>query len=317
MAPQSFPSRIVHALLLLIALSVRRQAVIVAEALSTGARSNTQRISSGSSLQQRLEQIQCGLQVSVGRIPGTAMPPEWAASGAKLGFPLEIEFCEDPCDDFDMNKERLLSGPGRSSSKSNNFKAVVPLNEPSFISNNGQEEILVEEGAYGVEVQYLEAQQYKLRFFLDFPKGAVRNDCSLPAERIYFLTSCWIQNEASLARAQQRVKATEQILLETVHELKELQASSNNILQKAMGVRQSVVLVEKKQKLERQLDELKQTYPLQPELLIEGPNGITFVKEGIIAVKRFRGTMDTREQYHWVGTFAMKEFYEEEDDDEE
>ena len=248
------------------------------------------------------------------------MPPEWAASGAKLGFPLEIEFCEDPCADFDMNKERILSsGPGRSSSKSNNnFKAVVPLNEPTFISNNGQEEIIVEEGAYGTEIQFLEAQQYKLRFFLDFPLGAVRNDCSLPAERIYFLTSCWIHNEASLVRAQQRMKATEQSLREILQELKDLQqASSQNILQKAMGVRQSVVLVEKKQKLERQLDALKQTYPLQPELLIEGPNGITFVKEGIIAVKRFRGTLDTREQYHWVGTFAIKEFYEKEDDDEE
>ncbi len=34
----------------------------------------------------RLQNIQCELALSIGRIPGTAMPPEWASSGAKLGL---------------------------------------------------------------------------------------------------------------------------------------------------------------------------------------------------------------------------------------
>ena len=61
-------------------------------------------------LMSRIKTAQCALQVSVGRIPGTAMPEEWAASGAKLGFLLEVEFCDDPCASYDMTKERLLLG---------------------------------------------------------------------------------------------------------------------------------------------------------------------------------------------------------------
>jgi hypothetical protein len=291
--------------------------VSAAHALTTTTTGGT----NNGSLLSRLETAQCALQVSVGRIPGTAMPPEWAASGAKLGFPLEIEFAKELCSDFDMNKERLLQGDAANSisnTKKNNFRAVVPLNEPSFISNLGQETILVNEGAYGFEVQNLEAQQYSLRFCLDFPQGAVRNDCSLPAERIYFLTSCWIENRAVLERAQKRKDETETSLQETIQELQQIQQDSStaNFVQKAMGIRQTVLLVEKKQRLEVRLNELEQTYPLQSDLLLEGPKGVVFVKEGVIAVKRFRGAMNTREQYHWVGTFAFQEFFEDEDEDE-
>ena len=44
------------------------------------------------SLLSQLQTIQAELLISIGRVPGTAMPPEWASSGAKLAFPLEVEF---------------------------------------------------------------------------------------------------------------------------------------------------------------------------------------------------------------------------------
>jgi len=50
------------------------------------------------------------------------------------------------------------------------------------------------------------------------------------------------------------------------------------------------------------------------QTLLEGPNDLLFVKEGVIAVKRFRGAMETREQYHWVGTFSIQEFFEDLDE---
>jgi len=46
------------------------------------------------SVMARIKTAQCALQVNVGRIPGTAMPKDWAASGARLGFLLEVEFCD-------------------------------------------------------------------------------------------------------------------------------------------------------------------------------------------------------------------------------
>mmetsp|Transcript_29311 Transcript_29311/g.42535 ORF Transcript_29311/g.42535 Transcript_29311/m.42535 type:complete len:82 (+) Transcript_29311:238-483(+) len=77
------------------------------------------------------------------------------------------------------------------------------------------------------------------------------------------------------------------------------------------------LLVEKKNSVEQQLVELERTYPLQvadmiqpPQELLEGPKGLCFVKNGVIAVKRHRGAMGTRGQYHWVGTFSISEFFD-------
>ena len=65
-----------------------------------------------------------------------------------------------------------------------------------------------------------------------------------------------------------------------------------------------------------QLEELEQKYPLDSSKIIHGPNNIIFSKEGFVAVKRLRGTLGTREQYHWVGTFSFNEFFEGDEDDD-
>ena len=62
--------------------------------------------SSNAELLSNLQTIQAELLISIGRVPGTAMPPEWAASGAKLGFTLEVEFTKQA--EYEMSKERLL-----------------------------------------------------------------------------------------------------------------------------------------------------------------------------------------------------------------
>ena len=261
-------------------------------------------------LLSRIQTAQCELLVSVGRIPGTAMPPDWAASGARLGFPLEIEFTNEPCASYEMTKERLLGD-------AKTIRSVVPLNEPAFVSLKGRETINVMPGAYSCELQSLEAQQYSFRFFLDFPEGAVRNDVQLPPERIYFLSSCWIKDDRILERAKQRKEEIRFSLEKVTEELQHLSAESSGVVQKAMNFRRSVTLVERRSKLEQQLAEIEQIYPLHPESLIEGPNNLLFVKEGVVAVKRFRGAMDTKEQYWWVGTFQLNDFFDGECEKEE
>ncbi|CAJ1968508.1 unnamed protein product [Cylindrotheca closterium] len=263
-----------------------------------------------SSAISKLSQLQCALQISVGRIPGTAMPKEWAASGARLAFSLEIEFTDELCSDYEMTKESLLQQATK------NPRLVVPLNEPSFVSTKGQEKIVVKEGAFGCQLQTPQAQQYALRFFLDFPNGAQRNDVTLPSERIYFLWSCWIMNEASIDMAEGLKARLEERIAELGQQLEDFQ--SKNVLEKAMGMRQNVLLVEKKGKMQAQLAEVINTYPLasNPMELATGPNGLIFPKEGVIAVKRWGGSLGTREQYHWVGTFTLKEFFEDAEEEE-
>ena len=276
----------------------------------------------------RIKTAQCALQVSVGRIPGTAMPEDWAASGAKLGFNLEVEFCDDPCADYEMTKERLLQGTAVATknnvlrSTSSSLKACEPLNEPTFVSTSGTQTIKVTEGAYAGELQNPQSQLYGFRFFLDFPEGAVRNDVELPAERIFFLSTCWIQNEHAFERAQERYSELEATLEEIQSDISKVQeeSQSKGILGKAMSVRELTLLVEKKKETQQMLGELEQQYPLQESTqreFVEGPKGLLFAKKGFIAVKRFRGAMETREQYHWVGTFTFQEFFEDLEDEEE
>lgn len=253
--------------------------------------------------------------MTIGRIPGTAMPPEWAASGAKLGLSVEVEFTDEACS-YEMTKERLLMGDddGR---RGPSMLSVEPLNDPVFVSAKGQEVVKVLPGAYACQIQGLASGQYKLYFFLDFPEGAVRNDVQLPAERIYFLGSCWIGDEAVIDRAERR----RDDILKSVHQIDQefeevQQTSATGFLQKAAGFRQSAVLFERRGKLQSQLEDLEQRYPLDKGVIIKGPNDVIFAKEGVIAVKRFRGTLGTKEQYHWVGTFSFNEFFEDEEEDE-
>ena len=119
------------------------------------------------------------------------MPPEWAASGAKLGLAVEVVFTNEKCQ-YEMSKERLLRGDIM---MGNSFMTVEPLNEPSFISSNGLQMVKVLPGAYGCQMQDIESRRYAFRFFLDFPEGAKRNDVVLPAERLYFLSTCWLVND--------------------------------------------------------------------------------------------------------------------------
>jgi hypothetical protein len=116
-----------------------------------------------------------------------------------------------------------------------------------------------------------------------------------------------------LRTAQLRQEQMEQRIQEITRQLESIEEQQgNNLFQKAMRFRDSVALVEKRATLKLRLEELEQTYPLQSERVVRGPNNIIFAKEGVIAVKRLRGAMGTKEQYHWIGTFTYNEFFEEE-----
>lgn len=144
----------------------------------------------------------------------------------------------------------------------------------------------------------------------------------MPAERIYFLSSCWnVQDASILERAKRRQSKLECSIEEITQQLEELDSamngSNNNLFQKAIKFRESVSLVEKRGKLKQQLTELEQTYPVTSSRVVRGPNDIIFAKEGVIAVKRLRGAMGTKEQYHWVGKFVFNDFFEDDEDDDD
>ena len=163
-------------------------------------------------------------------------------------------------------------------------------------------------------LQQPESKQYSFRFFLDFPNGAVQNDVQLPAEDIYFLSSCWIfdndNSEALLDRAwQQRIEILDK-LKSTNEELVNLGSKVCNIFQKALNLRETTLLMDKRNKLENQLRDMDQSWPIRDDLgIVNGPkSGMIFPEEGCIAVKWYRGVFEDQEQYHWVGTFWYEIF---------
>lgn len=100
------------------------------------------------------------------RIP---IAPSWAASGAKLGIPLELLFSMKECEDTTMNQEALLGSSSRGLLQLQpSLLSVVPLNEPSFVSVKGVETVKVNSGAFSCQVQQVESDMYSFRFCLDF-----------------------------------------------------------------------------------------------------------------------------------------------------
>ena len=90
-------------------------------------------------------------------------------------------------------------------------------------------------------------------------------------------------------------------------EIKEIEQYPIGSVQTALSdFRQRIILLERRRKLAIQMDMVDETFPPKDRLL-KAPNNVTFLKDGVIAVKRFKGT---REQYHWVGTFAFKKMLE-------
>eukprot|EP00986_Skeletonema_menzelii_P018633 scaffold26670_cov149-Skeletonema_menzelii.AAC.11 len=237
----------------------------------------------GRSLLQRIENTQATLAVEVGRIPGTAMPSEWAASGAKLGFTLEVGFT----DNAEQITREMLAGDALMGNKP---QTVIPLKQPSFISVSGSELIDVKPGAYGCQMQDRDSQQYALRFYLDFPNGARRNDVELPADRIYFLSRCWLpsSNDESMLALENARKEKKQIL------------STIELTDARLNKIRSSPPAERKKKLQSQLNELERAYPLDSDEIINGPNDVSYAKEGVIAVKR-------SSKYLWVGRFRFTE----------
>ena len=253
------------------------------------------------------ENTHATLAVSIGRIPGTTMPSEWAASGARLGFALEVGFTDNELRRDSVFKESLTQDVLMGST----LRMILPLNSPSFVDASGTQVIDVHPGAYGCQIQDAESEQYALRWYLDFPNGAKRNDVELPAERIYFLCRCWLPSNtngginSSIERArEQKEKVLSDIEL-TNARLDKIRStpSAGNILgdlvQNVFNFRHILVLLERKKQLQIEMNKLETAYPLDSGEILRH-NSVTYAKEGVVAVRRSR-------QYCWIGTFTINE----------
>jgi len=124
--------------------------------------------------------LDCKVTLSVGREDGTWMDKEWAASGARLLLPLSCRFTDEIVD-LGFPGEEALGG---------RFCRKIECSGGSFVGKSGTENVVVENGGWATAPTGRLGES-AVRFFLDFPSGAARNDVSIPAGRVFFSNVCF------------------------------------------------------------------------------------------------------------------------------
>mmetsp|Transcript_6130 Transcript_6130/g.9560 ORF Transcript_6130/g.9560 Transcript_6130/m.9560 type:complete len:331 (+) Transcript_6130:73-1065(+) len=287
--------------------------------------------SSSSSIASRFHNTQCKLFVTIDRTPpppvastddGTATAAyddnfSSIATASKLGLPLDIQFTPSACTDFDMNNEALLQGNNNNApataTTASPLLSLKPLNEPKFVTLSGQQSVKVTPGAYACQLSDPQTNQYFFRFFLDFPEGATRNDVTLPAERVYFMSSCWIKKENMIENAQRWKDEFMTSLGLLNREIEELENDPDNVgvVARARRIPHYIELLKQRKKLTVKIGMLEERFPLERPL-VSGPSGMLLLKDGVVAVKREFGG---KTRYHWIGTFSFKDFLDGGDDE--
>jgi hypothetical protein len=83
------------------------------------------------------------ININIGREPGTYMPDEWGASGARLSLPLEVRIDSDR--EAGGDTERDFMGGGSCQ--------MTVLEDPTFVSNKGEEQVIFkDDGAWKMRV---------------------------------------------------------------------------------------------------------------------------------------------------------------------
>jgi len=117
------------------------------------------------------------ISLSVGRESGTWMDKEWAKSGARLLLPLQCSFTDEVLD-LGFPGEEALAGRFCQ-------KLECAGGGGSFVGPGGTVSVACDGGGWWSSPTGRPGEQ-SLRFFLDFPEAAARNDVSLPPGRVFF-----------------------------------------------------------------------------------------------------------------------------------
>jgi len=128
-----------------------------------------------------LSGFKCTVTLNIGREPGTWMASEWAASGARLSLPLAVRFSDEVVD---------LGFPGEEALGGRREARCLICEGGRFVGPQGEVVVNADGGAWASLPTGREGESV-VRFFIDFPQEASRNDVSLPAGRVYFSCACW------------------------------------------------------------------------------------------------------------------------------
>ena len=220
------------------------------------------------------------ITLNVGRERGTWMPEDWAASGARLSLPLEVTLTGEPLVGrlLDRSVEAAARGPDATDTRK-----LVVASSARFVGAQGEETVNVVGGAWATSPTG-RCGESRLRFYLDFPDGAARNDVSIPVGRVYFNTACW--DEAGLSAAAADAAKLEQELetLVSEQEAAKAQPAGGGVLERAQAVRSAILRTERAEGVQRRLAELRSAMP-DGSGYVDGPGGVRVAGGGGLSIK--------------------------------
>jgi hypothetical protein len=203
------------------------------------------------------------LNLNIGREPGTYMPTEWGASGARLPLSFDVLVESQSVSHEEMDKERnFIGGSGKSD-------LLHVLEDPVYVGMNGEHVVpLQDSGGWKIATRRTgkPGDAGKLRFWLqvagqDGQIVAQRNDATLAAGRLYFMANCWRKAEYEVGcnrikPAQLAYDEAQRVVEQRLsHEFGDRRLDGANPVETALGTIDMALLV--KQRDER-LTELKQ-----------------------------------------------------------
>jgi hypothetical protein len=185
------------------------------------------------------------LSLSIGRETGTWMPEEWAASGARLLLPITVEFDSEP---YPGEPEALV---GQTCFR------CRPVGESSFVGVGGKVTVPVRGGAWAIQPPKPPQKPALLRFWLEFPEEAKRNDVTLPPGRVFFTAPVW--QEIELERGAEARKEARERYEEAETKSASLadEAVKANPLAKIFGLRKQVLALDEKNAAMRRLERVE------------------------------------------------------------
>lgn len=266
-------------------------------------------LSLGLSLGDRLSGSAWRLRLNVGREPGSAMPPEWANSGARLAFSVDVRFSDERSQSAAAEP---LIGP------LDGTRNLQPLSDTaSFVGTNGEVTVPIGAGAWRA-TQIDGPSTAELRCYLDFPEGAVRNEVELPAGRIFF-TGAVVWDEKALLKAEAEAASLSQDLdalkAEALALADEASDSSSSPIAKAAAVRKGVLVQDKQRLKKAQLADAFRSLPDREGAQGSGTStssaalpGVVVgrAQRGCLSVKRRGGLFGLREVYNIIGRYELE-----------
>ena len=177
----------------------------------------------------------------------------------------------------------------------------------SFVGAQGLVEVPLTETAAWRATTTPETQDLGalLRFYLDFPQGAERNDVVLPAGRVFFTNGAFWdadqleREEAKLARLEDEY---EKQYKESTARAKAIDSAGP--LGRIQAVRAAVLAQDEVVKLRGRINDQRAGLPGEAGV-ITGAGGVKLAGEGVLSVKRRGGAFGLSEVYNLVGRYEV------------